>query len=135
MQVDDRTPAVLGTRPRAVDAYRGIIERYDVNGLAPAERLPDRERVIDGLVQDLRPLLDAIVEAEAASEDVAQLERTLALHGNGPIAQVARGRLIGANERRVLAFGRVRELTRDERTLLRYVLLRQLVRTPPRASR
>ena len=130
MQVDDRTPATVGARP--VDPYREILERYDVNGLRPEDGIPDRERTIDGLVADLAPLLDAIVEADAANGDVAQLERTLREHDDGPIAQVARGRLLRAKERRELAFGRVRELTRDERTLLRYVLLRQLVRSSPR---
>jgi len=129
MQVD-RTRAVLGERP--VDAYRGILERYDATGLRPVDVLPDRENVIDGLVGELRPLLDAIVEADEANADVVQLEETLREHGDGPIAQVARGRMLRATERRELAFGRVRELARDEKTLLRYVLLRQLVRSSPR---
>ena len=130
MQVDDRTPVVLGPRP--VEAYRAILERYDVNGLRPRNGIADRARVIDGLVQELRPLLDAIVAADAANANVEDLEGTLREHPDGPIAQVARGRLLRAAERRELAFGRVRELTRDERTLLRYVLLRQLVRSSPR---
>jgi len=88
--------------------------------------------VIEGLVQTLKPLLDAIVDADAATAEVAKLETTLREHDGGPIAQVARGRLLGARERRDLAVGRVRELTRDEHTVLRYAVLRQLVRTPPR---
>ena len=135
MQVDERTPIASGARPRRVDAYRSILDRYDGSGLRPVNGLADRERAIDGLVEELAPLLDAIVEADAANAVVDQLERTLREHGDGPIAQVARGRLLRANERRQIAFGRVRELTRDERTLLRYVLLRQLVRSGPRANR
>jgi hypothetical protein len=130
MRLDDRTPPALEAGP--ADAYRAILERYDVNGLVPDERLPDRERAIEGLVRDLRPLLDAIVDADAANAEVQQLEQTLREHADGPIAQVARGRLLRANDRRDLAFGRVRELIREERTLLRYVLLRQLVRSTPR---
>ena len=131
MQVDDpTTPAVAGVS--GVDPYRSILERYDAGRLRPAEGLPDRERTIEGLVEQLAPLLDAIVEADAANADVDQLERTLREHDDGPIAQVARGRLLRAKERRELAFGRVRELARDERTLLRYVILRQMVRSAPR---
>ena len=132
MQVDDRTPSALGARP--VDRYRSILERYDATGLRPVVGLPDRERTIDGLVGELGPLLEAIVEADAANAGVEQLERTLRDHDDGPIAQVARGRLLRANERRELAFGRVLELARDERTLLRYVLLRPLVRSSPRTD-
>jgi len=129
MQLDDRTPPALEARP--VDPYRAILDRYDVNGLVPDEWLPDRDRAIDGLVRDLQPLLDAIVDADAANAEVQQLERTLRKHVDGPVAQVARGRLLRANDRRQVAFGRVRELAREERTLLRYVLLRQLVRSTP----
>ena len=128
MVVDQRTPVIAGTRSRSVDPYRDVIERYDVNGLVPPQQLPDRERVVEGLVEELRPLLDAIVEADAANADVRQLERTLIDHDGTLVGTVARSRLIRARERQLLANGRVRELVRDERTVLRYVLLRQLVR-------
>jgi hypothetical protein len=129
MVVDQRTPAVLGPRPRAVDAYRDVIERYDVNGLNPPQRLPERGRVIEGLVEELKPLLDAMVEADAAASEVRHLEQTLDVHDGTLVGTVARSRLIRARARRDLAFGRVRELVREERTVLRYVLLRHLVRS------
>ena len=129
MVVDQRMPAVLGRKPRTVDRYRDVIERYDVNGLVPSVPISDREREIDGLTLELRPLLDAIVEADAAGADVRQLERTLTDHDGSLVGTVARSRLIRARERRDLASGRVRELIGEERTVLRYVLLRQLVRS------
>jgi hypothetical protein len=129
MAVDQRSPVVLGTRPRPVDPYRDVIERYDVNGLDPPQRLPERERVIEGLVEELKPLLDAMVEADGASAEVRRLEQTLDTHDGTLVGTVARSRLIRARERRDLAFGRVRELVREERTVLRYVLLRHLVRS------
>jgi hypothetical protein len=127
MAVDQRTPTVLGARPRSVDHYRDVIERYGVNGLVPSQRLPDRERVIEGLVQELKPLLDAIVEADGAGAEVRRLERTLADHDGTLVGTVARSRLIRARERQLLANGRMKQLVRDERTVLRYVLLRHLI--------
>jgi hypothetical protein len=129
--VVDRAPAVLGTRERAVDRYRGVIERYDVSSLRAAEPLPNRDRVIDGLVRELRPLLDAIVEVEESEAVLAQLRGTIAEYGGTMLAQVASGRLIRATERRELAGERVRELVRREETILRYALLRHLVRARP----
>lgn len=129
MAVDQRTPTVLGARPRTVDGYRDVIERYGVNGLVPSQWLPERERVIESLVQELKPLLDAIVEADGAGAEVRRLERTLADHDGTLMGTVARSRLIRARERQLLANGRMKELVRDERTVLRYVLLRHLIRS------
>jgi hypothetical protein len=126
----ERQPQVLRPREHAVDRYRAVIERYDVSSLSAVEPLPDRDRVIDGLVDQLRPLLDAIVEVEAAEAQVAHLSRTVEEH-HGAIAQVAMGRLIRARERRALASETVRELVRTEQTILRFALLRHLVRTTP----
>jgi ATPase subunit of ABC transporter with duplicated ATPase domains len=130
----ERQPQVLTPRERSVDAYRHVIERYDVATLRPVDPLRDRERVIATLVDQLRPLLDAIVEVEAAEAEVARLRRTLEEH-QGAVAQVAAGRLIRARERRSLASHTVKELVRGEQTILRFALLRQLVRTTPLAPR
>jgi len=128
--VTQRLPAVLG-RERAVDRYRDVIERYDVTTLRAAEPLSNRERVVDGLVRELRPLLDAIVEVEDAEASVTALRRTMAQHEGTMLAQVASSRLIRATERRELAGERVRELVRGEETIVRFAVLRQLVRSRP----
>jgi hypothetical protein len=130
----ERQPQVLIPRERSVDAYRHVIERYDVANVRAVDPLPDRERVLETLVDQLRPLLDAIVEVEAAEAEVARLRATLEQH-TGAVAQVATGRLIRARERRAIASETVRELVRGEQTILRYALLRQLVRTTPLAPR
>jgi ATPase subunit of ABC transporter with duplicated ATPase domains len=130
----ERQPQILTPRERSVDAYRHVIERYDVATLRPVDPLKDRERVIATLVDQLRPLLDAIVEVEAAEAEVARLSRTLEEH-QGAVAQVAAGRLIRARERRSLASQTVKELVRGEQTILRFALLRQLVRSTPLAPR
>jgi ATPase subunit of ABC transporter with duplicated ATPase domains len=130
----ERQPQILTPRERSVDAYRHVIERYDVATLRPVDPLKDRERVIATLVDQLRPLLDAIVEVEAAEAEVARLRRTLDEH-QGAVAQVAAGRLIRARERRSLASQTVKELVRGEQTILRFALLRQLVRTTPLTPR
>jgi hypothetical protein len=128
----ERQPQVLTPRERAIDAYRHVIERYEVASVRAVEPLPDRERVIESLIGQLRPLLDAIVEVEAAGAEVARLRKTVEEH-QGSIAQVASGRLIRARERRALAADTVKELVRSEQTILRFALLRQLVRTTPLA--
>jgi hypothetical protein len=129
--VVNRMPALLRHRDRDVDRFREVIERYDVSSLTPTEPLPNRSRVIDELVREIRPLLEAIVEAEDAERDVRHLRAT-AGEQTGSLSVVARSRLVHAEDRRRRASSRVRELVRNERTLLRFVLLRHLVRTPYR---
>jgi hypothetical protein len=109
--VVNRMPAVLRHRDRDVDRFREVIERYDVSSLTPTEPLPNRSRVIERDVRHLR--------ATAGEQ-------------TGSLSVVARSRLVHAEDRRRLASSRVRELVRNERTLLRFVLLRHLVRTPYR---
>ena len=132
--VVERVPAVLRRRERAVDRFRDVIERYDVSHVTPTQPLSDRGRVIDELVEELRPFLEAIVEAEDAERDVQRL-RLMVGEEIGSLSVVARSRLVHAEDRRRLAASRVRELVRSERTLVRFVLLRYLVRTPSRSSR
>jgi hypothetical protein len=130
--VVERVPTVLGRRDRAVDRFRDVIERYDVSNVIPTEPLSDRRRVIDDLVEEIRPLLEAIAEAEDAARDVQRLRLT-AGEDAGSLSVVARSRLVRAEDRRRLAASRVRELVRSERTLVRFVLLRHLVRTTSRS--
>ena len=122
-----RTPAVIGTRQRAVDRYRAVIRRYSIEDVTPAHRLDNRPRVVDTLTEELRPLLDAIVEADAAALEVARLRNVLSERPGSTLSSVARLSLVRAEDRWRIASARVRELTRDERTLLRYLLLRYLV--------
>jgi hypothetical protein len=129
--VVERVPTVLGRHERAVDRFRDVIERYDVSNVIPTEPLSDRRRVIDDLVEEIRPLLEAIAEAEDAERDAQRLRLT-AREDAGSLSVVARSRLVHAEDRRRLAASRVRELVRSERTLVRFVLLRHLVRTTSR---
>jgi hypothetical protein len=124
----DRMPAVLGTRQRAIDGYRDLIRRYAVEDVTPVDRLVDRERIVDRLTEELRPLLDAIVEADAAAAEVTRLRALERDHDGSTLSSIARMSLVRAEDRRRIASARVRELARDERTLLRYLLLRYLVR-------
>jgi hypothetical protein len=124
----ERLPTVLGTRQRAIDGYRELIRRYAVEDVTPVRRLADRERVVDTLTDELRPLLDAIVEADAAAAEVSRLRSMATQRDGSTLASVARLSLVRAEDRRRIASATVRELARDERTLLRYLLLRYLVR-------
>ena len=126
----ERQPQVL-PKPRPTDPYREVIERYDVAELNAVEPLRDRERVIATLVEQLRPLLDAIVEFEAAEVAVQRCSRTLEQHPGSMLAQVASSRIIRARERRLIASETVKELVRSEQTILRYAMLRHLVRSRP----
>jgi hypothetical protein len=126
----ERQPQIL-PKPRPTDPYREVIERYDVAELSAVEPLRDRERVIATLVEQLRPLLDAIVEFEAAEVAVQRCSRTLEQHPGSMLAQVASSRIIRARERRLIASETVKELVRSEQTILRYAMLRHLVRSRP----
>ena len=124
----ERTPAVLGTRHRAIDGYRDLIRRYAVEDVTPVQRLTDRERVVDSLTDELRPLLDAIVEADAASAEVARLRALAREHEGSTLSSIARMSLVRAEDRRRIASATAGELARDERTLLRYLVLRYLIK-------
>jgi len=124
----DRMPAVLGTRQRAIDGNRDLIRRYAVEDVTPVHRLADRERVVDRLTEELQPLLDAIVEADAAAAEVARLRALERDHDGSTLSSIARMSLVRAEDRRWIASATVRELAGDERTLLRYLLLRYIVR-------
>lgn len=122
-------PAVLGEpRTRPVDAYRDVIERYHAGDILPLQRLEDRDGVIDALTEWLRPLLDAIVDAEAANREVERASRLSVQRAGSSLGFVARLELARARDRRRLALGRLREMLGDERTILRYFLLRELLR-------
>lgn len=132
--VASRASAVLeGLRERPTDRYRDVIERYSMSDVRPTKPLPDRERLSDALTEQIRPLLDAIVEADASEAEVKRLTRVVAGRTESSLTTVARFELIGARDRRRLALARLRHLLRDEETVLRYVLLRQLVRSQPRS--
>jgi hypothetical protein len=127
--VMQRAPAILGKRrDRPVDRYRDVLERFSASDLDAVERLANREAVVDALTEHLRPVLDAIVEADATTERVGRLERTIREKPDSALAVVARAELVGARDRWHLATGRLRELLKDEETLLRYLVLRHLVR-------
>lgn len=137
--VTQRTPVILGVRQRPVDRYREVIERYSALDERPTDRLPNRGRLVDSLVEQVRPLLDAIVDAETSGADVLRVERRQAEHeATTSLAVVTRFELVRARDRRRLALARLRELLRDEEMVLRYLLLRQLVcsdRPSPRRRR
>lgn len=135
--VTQRTPVILGVRQRPVDRYREVIERYSALDERPTDRLPNRGRLVDSLVEQVRPLLDAIVEAEATGAEVRRVERRNAEHEGTSLSVVTRYELVRVRDLRRLALARLRELLRDEEMVLRYILLRQLVsmeRPAPRRS-
>jgi len=105
-----------------------------MSDVRPTTPVPNREGLSDALTEQIRPLLDAIVEAEASEAEVNRLLRVVAGRGVSSLSTVARFELVGARDRRRLALARLRHFLRDEETILRYVLLRQLVgsqsRTP-----
>jgi hypothetical protein len=73
------------------------------------------------------------VEAEASEAEVDRLSRVVHGRAVSSLTTVARLELVGARDRRRIALARLRHHLRDEETVLRYVLLRQLVRSHPRA--
>jgi hypothetical protein len=125
-----REPAVLGRRPpRPVDGFRDVIERYTATDIRPVRRLPNRDRLIDTLTEQVRPLLEAIAEAEAATAEVERLRLVSADRDGSAIGVVARFELVRARDRRSVVLRRLADVLGDEETLLRYFLLRQLIRT------
>lgn len=84
---------------------------------------------MDKLTEQIRPLLDAIVAVEAAEAEVERLRDTAVRRGGSSLSTIARFELVGAHGRRRTARARLQELLRDEEAVLRYVLLRQLVRS------
>ena len=125
----ERMPAVLKTRPRAIDGYRDVVRRYPLEDLTPVRRLTNRALTIDALTDELRPLLDAIVETDAAAAEVSRLRVMAARAGGSGLASVAKMSLGRAEDRHRIASATLRELAADERTLLRYLLLRYLIRS------
>lgn len=123
-----RMPAVLVPRRHAVDTYRDVILRYPFEDMPAARRLANRQQVLDGLTEELRPLLDALVEADECAREVARLRALASGRHGATLSSIARLSLVRAEDRWRIASTRLRGLARDERTLLRYLLLRYLVR-------
>ena len=125
--VTQRTPVILGLRQRPLDRYRHVIERYSALEERPTDRLPNRGRLVDALVEQVRPLLDAIVDAETTGAEVRRVELREAEHEGSSLSVVTKYELVRARDLRRLALARLRELLRDEEMVLRYILLRHLV--------
>jgi hypothetical protein len=116
-------------RGRAVDGYRDVIARFGVDGVIPEDQLPNREPLIDKLTEQVGPLLDAIVALEDAEAEIERLGERATLRPGSSLSTIARFELVGARGRLRAARVRLRDLLRDEEVVLRYVLLRQLVRS------
>jgi hypothetical protein len=119
-------------RARAVDGYRDVIARFSVDGVVPEGQLSNRERLIDHLTEQVRPLLDAIVALEDVEAEIERLGERAILRPGSSLSTIARFELVGARGRLRAARVRVRELLQDEELVLRYTLLRQLVRSDAR---
>jgi hypothetical protein len=117
---------------RAVDGYRDVIARFDVDGVTPEDLLPHRERLIDKLTEQVRPLLDAVVALEDAEAEIERLSERATLQPRSSLSTIAHFELGGARGRLRAARVRLRELLQDEEMVLRYALLRQLVRSDAR---
>lgn len=116
---------------RPIDRYRATIERFDLASERSEVPLRNRERLIDKLTDEIRPFLDAIIDAEAAEERLRRNDRVIRDHEGSTLSVVAKLERVGARQERRAALARLRELMRDEETLLRYVLLRRLIRWAP----
>jgi hypothetical protein len=116
---------------RPIERYRSTIERFNLASERPEVPLRNRERLIDRLTDEILPFLDAIIDAEAAEERLTRYERVIREHGASTLSVVAKLERVGARQERRAALARLRELMKDEETLLRYVLLRQLIRCSP----
>lgn len=112
-----------------VDDYRDVIERFGVDGLIPQRRLRRRERLIDHLTEQVRPLLEAIVAVEDAETEIERLGERVAFQSGSSLSTLARFELVGARGRLRAARIHLREVLQDEEMILRYTLLRQLVRS------
>jgi hypothetical protein len=120
-----------GGRQRPVERYRDAIARYGIEDCRPERPLRSRDRLIDKLTEEIRPFLEAILEVEGAEDRLARSEGVMRRYVGSSLSVVANLERIRAQEERREALATLRELMRDEETILRYVLLRQLLRFQP----
>jgi hypothetical protein len=120
-----------GGRQRPVERYRDAIARYGIEDCRPERPLRSRDRLIDKLTEEIRPFLEAILEVEGAEDRLARSEGVMRRYVGSSLSVVANLERIRAREERREALATLRELMRDEETILRYVLLRQLLRFQP----
>jgi hypothetical protein len=120
-----------GGPPRPVERFRAAVARYGIEDCRPERPLHNRERLIDKLTEEIRPFLEAILEVEAAEDRLLRSEDVIRRYVGSSLSVVASLERIRAQEERREALGTLRELMEDEETILRYVLLRQLLRFEP----
>jgi hypothetical protein len=120
-----------GGPERPVERFRAAIARYGIEDCRPERPLQNRERLIDKLTEEIRPFLEAILEVEGAEDRLVRSEDVLRRYVGSSLSVVASLERIRAQEERREALATLRELMKDEETILRYVLLRQLLRFEP----
>jgi len=84
---------------------------------------------MDHLTEQVRPLLDAIVAVEDAEAEIERLGERAAFQPGSSLSTIARFDLVQARGRLRAARIHLREQLQDEEMILRYTLLRQLVRS------
>jgi hypothetical protein len=120
-----------GGPERPVERFRAAIARYGIEDCRPERPLHNREPLIDKLTEEIRPFLEAILQVEAAEDRLVRSEGVMRRYVGSSLSVVASLERIRAQEERRVALATLRELMKDEETILRYVLLRQLLRLEP----
>jgi len=120
-----------GGPERPVERFREAIARYGIEDCRPERPVRNRDRLIDKLTEEVRPFLEAILEVEAAEDRLVRAEDMIRRYVGSNLSVVASLERVRARDERRAALAMLRELMRDEETILRYVLLRQLLRFEP----
>ena len=120
-----------GGPDRPVERFRDAIARYGIEDCRPERPVRNRDRLIDKLTEETRPFLEAILEVEEAEDRLVRAEDMIRRYVGSNLSVVAGLERVRAQEERRTALAKLRELMREEETILRYVLLRQLLRSEP----